>query len=160
MGQADQPLENALRGRRVVETAIGIAAVPGGDVVTTDGAPEHVGALTHLHPALDPRKQALDPWAVAAHAVRHAMHRGGLDQRQTIRTRNRNQVFGARQEKHIRLLRIQVLGQPLVRLALDGRQRKVPTKPEGTVSSARVIAEAELGTEAAPPWADRDRHRH
>jgi hypothetical protein len=60
---------------------------------------------------------------------------------------------GDHKHEHIRLLGvgapIAVAGQALVGLAADRRQRQVPAEPEGPIAGAGVVAQAQMGPEAA-----------
>ena len=66
---ADEPGKDASRIGRIADAALPRLAVPGGDVVLGDGAPEGVLRVREIHPAFDAGEQALDSRSITVDAV-------------------------------------------------------------------------------------------
>jgi len=52
----------------------------------------------------------------------------------TVRLENRRQILGTGENVDVRLLGVTILRQTLIRLASNGRNRKTPSKTEGTIT--------------------------
>src|SRR5206468_871035 len=72
------------------------------------------------------------------------------------------QIFGTRQDEHIRVrvLRILILRQAFVGLTGDGGKGKGPSEAKGTVARTGVIGKRQLRAKARAAWACGDGHGH
>ena len=160
---AYQPVEGAARVGRVEHAALRRAAVPGGDVVARDRAPEGVGRVGSARPALDACEQPLDARAIARHLV------GGAEGGARLAARLKatrlacefgNQVFGAGENEDVGIGAAGVLRNALVGLARDRRQAEAPSEAERTVAGGGVVSQRQCRSEAGTARTDSDRDRH
>ena len=161
VGLAEEPLVDPGRILRIEHPAFRAAAIPGGDVVAADRAPEHLRRIVRRRPALDAGEQPLDAGAIAADAVVAAIHLNRLFGRErTAGRKHGHQILGAGQQEGVALGGIEILGQAPVGLAANAWNPQRPAQPERPIARAGVVAQAQLRPEAPPAGADRQRHRH
>ncbi len=166
---ADQPSENACGIVWIGDAGVPIPAVPRRDVVPGDRAPESIESIVRIDPALDARKEALDPRPIAVNGVPPAVHRPEARQAGhdllhpsgPVVDEGRHQILGARQHERVGFAGVVVPRHSLVRLARDRRQREPPAEAERAIAAAGVVGEAKLRSEAGTPRArgDRDAQR-
>src|SRR6478672_6893761 len=73
---------------------------------------------------------------------------------------HRNEVLGAGEDEDIRVVRVQILWEPLIRLPSDSRKGKAPPEAERAVAGAGLVGERELRAESRAARRYRDRHGH
>src|ERR1700744_5682791 len=111
-------------------------------------------------PALDARIGSLDARAVAEDVVSEAAvgRRRGITCPAARRLhQRRHHVFGAREDERVAVT--DVLGQALVGLARDARDREAPADAAGPIALARVVLQRELGMKSDAPRRREHWHR-
>ena len=143
VGLRDQPAVDVARLGGIGDPRSGSPTVHGGDVLRRDRPPVRV-AVRVPDPALDAGEEPFDPGAVAGDRVAVAL----VDVRNPLPRRRfaqrRDEVLRPRQQVDVRLERVVVPWQALVRLPRDRGRRHGPPQAEGAVRGTRVVAQREL----------------
>jgi hypothetical protein len=140
---------------RVEDAGVVVLPVHAGDVVRSDRPPVDLPS-GGARPSLDSGEHAFDARAVA---VDDELGGGGVvGGAAAVGLEHRHEVFRAGEHVDIGFSGVLVLGQALVGLPSDSRQRQAPAEAEGTVAGAGVVGERKLRPEPGPPGAGGDRH--
>src|SRR5262249_22678244 len=131
-----QPGENEARVVRVGDARTLRATVGAGDVVPGRGLPVD-GAGRLLLALLDAGEGALDPGDVALDDVGPVVEKLLLPARRLEALGH--QIFGAREDEDVGVVRVVVLGEAFVGLAGYLRDGEVKAVPEGAVAGSRVV---------------------
>ena len=149
-----EPAKHAARLLRVGEARRGRLAEEARDVVPRDRAPVDL-ARGEIGALLDAREGALDARAVALDVVAAVVERVA----RAARDERGDEHLRAREDEFVGLLRVAVLGEPLVGAPRDRGEVHAPPDAERALPLARVVGERELRPAAAARGGERQGHR-